>query len=342
MSFNILIGLIGALGMYMVFLGLYSYVAVRLKPPPSGLLYGPEDLDLPAPERISDSLLERLDRLLYQARLPVTAGEFLAVSLTLGLAVGGVMFFATGGGAALVIGFVSGLFLYAIFLDSRRSRLLDEYEAAMPYALSDMRAAFLARGLSPVQALRYVAEQGPAACQSDFEELAATFSESPIDYARLQRLLGLRGSYALDRVAEALLQFHGMPQRIPEILDLLIPRLRKEVRIRREMRTNLSNPRRQLVIVAVMPFLIVFFFRIAAPEYARFYSSPLGQLVIVAAFLFDVVFYLGANTVLRRMVNPISYRRSVPERRRVPPQPVDRTQSGPPGGGGRASREAAP
>ena len=341
MTFNLLVGLVGALGLYMIFLGLYSYVTVSLKRPPGGLLYGPEDEEPPAPERLTGSLFERLDQALYQARLPVGAGEFLTVSLVLGVAVGGLMFFATGALAAVVIGFISGLFLYAIFLDNRRSKRLDEYEAAMPHALRDMRAAFLARGLSPAEALRYVSEQGPRVCRPDFEELAATFSESRIDYARLQRLLGMRGSYALDRVAEALLQFHNMPQRIPEILDLLIPRLRKEVRIRREMRANISNPRRQLVIVAVMPFLIVLFFRVVAPAYASFYAEPLGQLILILAFLIDVAVYLGASAVVRRMVNPIPYRRRVPERRRAAPGPQDLTPSGVSGQGADTAQEAA-
>jgi Flp pilus assembly protein TadB len=327
-SFNILIALIGSLGMYMIFLGLYTYVTVSLRESPGGLLYGPEDEELPRAERISGSLLASLDQMLYQARIPVRAGEFLLVSLILGVAVGGVMFFATGAVAAVVIGFTSGLFLYYIYLDSRRSRLLDEYEAAMPHALRDMRAAFLAKGLSPGEALRYVSEQGPEACRSDFEELAATFHESRIDYSRLHRLLGLRGSYALDRVSEALLQFQNMPQRIPEILDLLIPRLRKEVRIRREMRANISNPRRQLVIVALMPFLVVLFFRAVAPEYARFYAQPIGQLILILAFLIDVAVYLGASAIVRRTVNPIPYRRLVPERRRsAAPSPAELASS---------------
>jgi Flp pilus assembly protein TadB len=343
MTFNVLIALIGGLGMYMVFLGLYSYVTVSLRQPASGLLYGSRDDGMPGAERITGSLLERLDQMLYQARMKVRAGEFLSVSLILGVAVGGVMFFATGALAAVAIGFTSGLFLYAIFLDSRRSKLLDDYEAAMPHALRDMRAAFMARGLSPGEALRYVSEKGPQVCRPDFEELAATFSESRIDYARLHRLLGLRGSYALDRVAEALLQFSNMPQRIPEILDLLIPRLRKEVRIRREMRANISNPRRQLVIVAVMPFLIVLFFRIVAPEYASFYARPLGQLILVLAFVVDVAVYLGASVVVRRMVNPIPYRRTVPERKRSSaPEPHAGHASTPTGRDDRTTLEAAP
>lgn len=343
MTFNLLIALIGGLGMYMIFLGLYSYVTVSLKGPPGGLLYGSGDEDVPRAETVSGSLIERLDQMFYQARLPVSAGEFLTVSLILGTAVGGLMFFATGGVAAIVIGFASGLFLYYIFLDNRRSKLLDEYEAAMPHALRDMRAAFLARGLSPAEALRYVSEQGPEVCRADFEELAATFSESRIDYARLHRLLGLRGSYALDRLAEALLQFHNMPQRIPEILDLLIPRLRKEVRIRREMRANISNPRRQLVIVAVMPFLVVLFFRAVAPEYASFYARPLGQLILILAFVVDVAVYLGASAVVRRLVNPIPYRRSVPERRRsVAPEPTSPSTIAAAGKGGEVAKEAAP
>ena len=50
MSFNVLIALIGGLGMYMIFLGLYSYVTVSLREPPGGLLYGPRDEEVPAAE----------------------------------------------------------------------------------------------------------------------------------------------------------------------------------------------------------------------------------------------------------------------------------------------------
>ena len=293
MSFNVLMALVGALGMYLIFLGLYSFVTVSLKGPTGGLLYGPEEG--PHRERLAGSLLERLDQMLYQARMPVSAGEFLGVSALLGAAVGALMLFATGAPAAVAVGFVSGSFLYYIYLDQRRSRLLDQFEALLPHALRDMRAAFLSKGLSPGEALRYVAEEGPEICRPDFEELAATFSESPVDYARLHRLLGLRGSYALDRAAEALLQFHTMPQRIPEILDLLIPRLRKEIRVRREMRADISSPRWQLVIVVAVPFLVILLLRFAAPEYIAFYSTAVGQLVFIVAFLVDVVALPGGQ-----------------------------------------------
>jgi hypothetical protein len=197
--------------MYMIFLGLYSYVTVSLRSS-GGLLYGPPDGQVPAAERITGSLMERLDQMLFQARIPVRAGEFLVVSLILGVAVGGVMFFATGAAAAVIIGFTSGIFLYYIFLDNRRSKLLDGYEAAMPHALRDMRAAFLARGF-PAEALRYVSNRGQRSV-GPTSRLAATFSNPRIDYARLHGCLALRELRAGPR-AEALLQFHNMPQRIP-------------------------------------------------------------------------------------------------------------------------------
>ena len=120
MSFNVLMALVGALGMYLVFLGLYSYVTVSLQGPPGGLLYGPEER--PQRQRLSGSLLERLDQMLYQARMPVKAGEFLGVSALLGAGVAALMLFATGALAAVAVGFVSGSFLYYIYLDQRRSR----------------------------------------------------------------------------------------------------------------------------------------------------------------------------------------------------------------------------
>ena len=314
MSFNVLMALVGALGMYLVFLGLYSYVTVSLSGPPGGLLYGPE-ASLRR-ERLTGSLFERLDQMLYQARIPVSAGEFLGVSALLGAAVGASDALRHRGsgrrGGRLRVRILPVLHLpgSAPVKDARPVRSPAASRAARHAGRLSLQGP-IARRSSPLCGRR-----GPEICRPDFEELAATFSKSPIDYARLHRLLGLRGSYALDRAAEALLQFHTMPQRIPEILDLLIPRLRKEIRVRREMRSDTSGPRWQLVIVVAVPFLVILFLRFAAPEYIRFYSTAVGQLVFIVAFLADVILYLGASAVVNRMVNPIPYRRRVPERRR--------------------------
>jgi hypothetical protein len=79
-----------------------------------------------------------------------------------------------------------------------------------------------------------------------------------------------------------------------------------------------------LVVVSVMPFAVVVFFRFMAPEYARFYSSALGQLLLITAFLIDMGVYLGASALVRRIVQPLPYRRTVPERRRIPARPARR------------------
>jgi Flp pilus assembly protein TadB len=314
---NLALALIGAVGFGLFFAGLYTTIALRLGAGRRGLFTSDADFDAPEPEQERLSPLEALDRRLYRARLPVSAGEFITTSAVISLVIGGVMYLAVGLLAALVIGLSAGAFLYYSYLDARLASQLDAYEAAMPHALRDLRAAFRTRGLSPVEALRYVAEQGPEPCREDFAELAAAFAGASIDQGRVAYLLGRRGSYALDRVAEALLQFHSMPQRLPEIIDLLVPRLRKEARVRREMRANVSEPRRQLVIVALMPFVIVLFFRLTAPGYAGFYGTPLGQLLIIVAFLMDIGVFLAANAIVRRIIDPMPYRRAVPERRRV-------------------------
>jgi Flp pilus assembly protein TadB len=268
----------------------------------------------------ANSLLERLDQMLYQARLQVSVNEFLSISIFLGLAAGVIMFFATGAIVAALIGFLSGSVLYYIILEQRRDRNLESYEQAMPNALREMRGAFRLRGLSLTQALRQVAEHGPKVVRQDFEELTAAFSSSSIDMARIQRLLGLRGSYALDRVTEVFLQFHSTPQRVPEMLDLLIPRLRREVAVRRETRANISGPQRELLVVAVMPFALVIFFRITAPEYGSFYSTALGQLLLIVAWIMDLAIYLFALRAVRAVINPMPYHRDVPEQRRILPE----------------------
>jgi hypothetical protein len=149
--------------------------------------------------------------------------------------------------------------------------------------------------------------------------LTAAFSGSSIDMTRIQHLLGLRGSYALDRVTEVFLQFHTTPQRVPEMLDLLIPRLRREVGVRRETRANISGPQRELLVVAIMPFALVIFFRITAPEYGAFYSTALGQLLLIVAWIMDLAIYLFALRAVRGVINPMPYHRDVPEQRRILP-----------------------
>jgi len=318
---NAMVALAGALGLYMIFLGIYSYISVALMARRRGLL--DDDLGVRVPENHPIGISERLEQALYQARFEISVHEFITVSFFLGIATAGVLYFATGAEMAGVLGFLSGAALYTILLMQRRERNLELYEQAMPNMLRDMRSAFRLRGLSLTEALRHVAEKGPKVCRPDIQELVAAFSDISIDMARLQNLMGLRGSYALDRVVEVLLQFNSTPQRIPEILDLLIPRLRKEVAIHREMRANISGPRRELLVVAVMPFVIVVFFRVAAPEYAAFYRTFTGQILLITAWLIDVAVYLFAGMAVRRIVNPRPYHRGVPERRRVVAQNPD-------------------
>lgn len=315
MILNILTALTASAGLYILFLGLYSYVAVSITGKKGGILSTGDSTYLAG--RRTTGLMERLEKLLYRARLDVSAHEFLTVAGVCGLLAGGFMFLATSSLLASGAGFASGLLLYWMVLLQRQEKNLESYETAMPNALRDLRSSFRLRGLSLVKALEMVAEHGPEIVRQDFQEMAAAFSGARIDLSRLQNLMGLRGSYTLDRVAEALLQFHTTPQRIPEILDLLIPRLRKEVSIRREMRANISGPKRELLIVVLMPFIIVFFFRFAAPDYAAFYSSMLGQILILAAWVMDVLLFILANTIVKRIVNPVPYQRTVPERRRV-------------------------
>ncbi len=326
MMLNLLAALIAAAGLYLFVIGVYSYVSVSILGR-RGLLA--EVLPAAQPGAAA-GLLERLEGLLYRARLDISGQEFAAMAGLTGLLAAGFMYFAAGSLLVSGAGFLSGILLYLMLLCQRQEKNLDAYENAMPNALRDLRSAFRLRGLSLARALETVAESGPETVQPDFQELAAAFSGSRIDMSRLQKLMGLRGSYTLDRVAEALLQFHATPQRIPEILDLLIPRLRREVAIRREMRANISGPQRELLVVVLMPFLIVFFFRFAAPDYAAFYSSFFGQMLVLAAWVIDVLLFVLAGVAVRRIVNPIPYARVVPERRRVLPD-AGGSWPGPPG-----------
>jgi len=314
---NMLAALVAAAGLYIFFIGLYSYVAVSLSGRGKGFLSGSTGAG--GNKRAGLGPVERLDGLLYRARLNVSAQEFVLVAAMVGLLGGGFMFFSTGSLFASGAGFCSGILIYWMVLSRRQEKNLEAYEKAMPNALRDFRSAFRLRGLSLVKALEVVAEVGPVVTRTDFQELAAGFSGARIDFSRLQRLMGLRGSYTLDRVVEILLQFHTTPQRIPEIMDMLIPRLRKEVSIRREMRANISGPRRELLVVVMMPFVIVFFFRFAAPDYAAFYRSFFGQLLVLAAWVLDVLLYVAAAVAVKRIVNPMPYSRTVPERRRILP-----------------------
>lgn len=319
MMLNLLAALTASAGLYLFILGMYTYVAVSIGGRRRSLLVDAEGESgrLQGPD-----LMERLEGQLYRSRLNVSGREFILAAAFTGALAAGFMFFAAGSLLTTGAGFLSGILIYVMYLNQRHEKHLEAYETAMPNALRDLRSAFRLRGLSLVKALKVVGERGPEEVREDFQELAAAFSGARIDHSRLQRLMGLRGSYTLDRVAEALLQFHTTPQRIPEVLDLLIPRLRREVAIRREMRANISGPRRELLIVVLMPFAIVFFFRFAAPDYAAFYSTFFGQMLILAAWVLDILLYVLALVVVKRIVNPIPYRRKVPERRRVLPGPA--------------------
>jgi Flp pilus assembly protein TadB len=314
---NTVLSLAFAIGVTLIFLEIYSYAAISIEGRRRSALFDPE-ADLRPDREHSPTVLERLDRMLYEARFTIRAHEFLLTSAIIGGMIGLGMFVVTLSLLPTVLGFLAGAGILYLILLNRRETSVEKYEQALPTSLIRMQHHLNMFGGDIVGALQFLSEKGPRETRSDFGRLASAFSTSPPSWKQINDLLALRGSYSLDRVVEALYQNLDTPQKLPEALDAIVPDLKKETLIRNESRAVVSGQMKQLTFVSVFSFVLPIFMAIMSPGYyGAFYRSPIGSTIWGLSFFIIVGNYIWTRKRVAEKVSLVEYHRSVPEGQRI-------------------------
>lgn len=281
MATNLILAFAGAAGVFAAVLALGLRPRARLED--IGGLIEPR----PGP-------LERLQQMLTEADLEVTAGEFLRVSLLVGGGVALAAYLITTAWAPALLGFAVGGLVYYTYLADRRDRRRQDYQDGLVDVIGLLVEGFRA-GNTLQAAFESVARYGPEIAREDWAQVNARIRTGiPVEDA-LMELSRRRRDPILDTVAQTLVVVSKQGGRLSVALTGLQDTVRERVRIRRRVQAEQSQPMWELRLVAALPFLAVPVLRAVAEEYVAFWQTPLGQLFLLLSWGLTIVGFLVAQ-----------------------------------------------
>jgi len=284
---NVLIAFIGAAGFFIMVLSLLAHPRYSLR----------QELARLEGREQEGGFLARLQRKLDQADIPISAGEFLRVSTTLGVAVGLGTFVLTGIASAGLMGFALGFFIYWSYLEDRRDKRRIAYQEALAEVVDILQEAFAATH-SLLMAIDTLAEHAPEPAREDFREISRRLhvGESLPDV--LREVAARRREIMFDRLTEALIANMEEGGELGPVLRALAKAVRGMARVRRQVAAAQSKIRWEARVVCIAPFVFMIILRFTAATLQRpFYGSIWGQLAALAVGFLSA----GAYYIMNRM-----------------------------------------
>jgi|GEM_PF-1105521 len=295
---NLLVALVGAAGVFIIFLSLVRSPRLRgLRKIIAG--------ETAEPEPQAPTYRERLQARLDQADLGVGASEFLQIAgVSAGVAgvAGWLVLGVPAAGAVLAL---LAVLLYWTYLEDRRDKRRQEYQEALPDVVDMIRASFGAgSGVSLAVAFEHVVEYGPPIVRPDFAEMSTRLRGGENLAVVLRSVGQRRRDVILDMIIETLVvhETTGGGGEISGVLQRLAEAVRALVRIRRRVRAEQMKVTWEGRIMCLAPFVFLALIQVTAPAYSRsFFGSALGQLAILVAGALS----LGAYFMMRRIANRV-------------------------------------
>ncbi len=231
------------------------------------------------------TLTERLQRALDDARLNVRAAEFLRVSLFTAVLVSLGAYILTQALLAAVVGFMVGGMGYWLYLSSKASKTLAEYEDDLPQVVARLIVGARIRNAPLDIVAEHVAKFGPPGTREDWSYIATQLQAGAPRSQVLRVVSDKRGSHILNSLLEILLLQEETKTPLTELLPPFEKTLQDRVKTLRAGRTKLSGPIRELWIVSAFPFIAVIVMQWIVPEYGEIYRAFAGQVIIGVAWV---------------------------------------------------------
>jgi tight adherence protein B len=177
-------------------------------------------------------------------------------------------------------------FIYLLFRAADRKRKFTEQ---LPDAI-DLMVAVLKSGHSIPQAVKAVADEVPAPCGAEMEEVVHRMNlGQPLSNALFYSAEKYR-SYELDLIRRAVGIQSEVGGSLAELLDKTNQTLRRRLKLVRQVQVLTAQSRLTAIIVGLLPFLLAATLEYTNPGYLEpLFSSVTGKLLLTAAFLLQIL-----------------------------------------------------
>ena len=286
---NVLLALMGTAGVIAMYLSLIYVRRARLA-----------EIDQLEGRVIERGLMERLQGKIDQSDIPVTAQELIKVSLMLGVGISVALYLILRLLVPSFMGLLIGAFGYWAFLEDRRNKRSQEYQAALGEVVDIIRENF-GHSQSLSMAIDQVVKYGPEIVREDFQLLSTRLAARQRLEEAFEEICARRKDPILDVIAETLLIHERKGGKLGDVLERLSRAVKERVRIRERVRMEQSLPIREGRIVSMSPFFFMVFMKLFIPDYVGpFYATTVGQLSLLCAGLLSMAGYLVMNHLATR------------------------------------------
>lgn len=240
---------------------------------------------------------ESLERIIQQARVPITVAQLLVYSVLLALLtaiVGGLLGGWVAGGVMGAVAFA----MPTLFIAAKRSKRSRSISEQLPDAL-DMIARSLSAGHSLPSTFQMVAREMP---EPICEEFGLAFEEqnlgSSFDRAVMQMAKRVADNADLKLFAVSAIIQKETGGNLVEVLEKIAETIRARYRFYGKLRALTAEGRMSGIILGVLPIATGLLVSIMNPEYMRpLLTTGMGRALLV----FAMVMWLGGGLWMRHM-----------------------------------------
>lgn len=234
---------------------------------------------------------------LAQANLKWTVGEFLVgtllISLSLGLAA-----YAIKRYIFIPLGVILGFFLPRIYLGSRKSGRLKEFNSQLGDSLNLMVNSLRA-GYSTMQALEVISNEMPNPIAEEFGRVVLEL-QLGVDFdTAMANLVRRMPSPDLDLVITAMSVQREVGGNLAEVLDAISFTIRERVRIKGEIQTLTAQGRYTGYLITFLPVVLTVLISLINPGFiGPLFSDPCGWMMLGISVVLIVVGYIVISKIV--------------------------------------------
>lgn len=244
------------------------------------------------------SVLEKVEQLLEQAKLPLRPAEFL-VYAPIGALVAAVFAYLVFGPVLAVIAMIALFASPFIILKRRSSSRLKKFQSQLPDALN-LLAGSMRAGFSFMQGLEAVADEASEPIRG---ELQRAFTESrlgrPVEEA-LDDAARRMDSRDLAWAVMAIRIQREVGGNLAELLDTVAETMTHRERLRREIKSLTAEGRMSAIVLSIFPPAFALMLFVLQPGYMNLlFQETIGIICVIGGAILSVVGWFWLSRIVK-------------------------------------------
>lgn len=233
----------------------------------------------------SGKYMEKIRTKLLQAYIKMKPEEFIAISITLGILIGAILFLQGRNALLFILGFTIGFKVPDVFVGNIKKKRSQMLNKQLPQALSIISNGLRA-GFSFTQAMNVASKDLETPISDEFSKVLRDNSlGKPLDEA-LENLTKRTDDEDLDMLVTALLIQRQVGGNLAEVLDTISETIRERVKLKGEIRTLTSQGKMEAWVIGVLPVGIAAIIAVINPSYIKpLFNHPVGLAMLGAAVI---------------------------------------------------------